>query len=462
MLALALNTGLKAQGINFSEGDFSEALGLAKEQNKLIFIDMYTSWCGPCKQMAANIFTQQAAGDYYNEHFINFKADAEKSEDGRMLAKKFEVTAFPTFLFVDGEGELVYRFLGYRDIEPFLEEGKNALDAYELKPMLKAYEIRFNNGERDKAFLDEYSEFMGKAGLDYSHVLTAYLSDVPDAELLAEENLKRIENVKVYDAVLTDRLMASLLALSEAPAKEDKLYSKQNRAVAVYLGGALNHVAKLNMEPEFEKLLAAKDRFMEIEGNRNSVSLAMMSGGMAYLPTPILRLDFYSGKNREDQFIRTFDQYTADVKPELDEIKKQIRSLKEGYQVKMDQALAAGDEKEYKSLKGTAGMVTFLVEIDVVFISSSLLEYIDTYDRFYKGEKNAAYYDKLAGWYTYFHSVNPSVKVALYAADKLVEMDRKADAAAVLELALDQGREASEVTEEMIAQCEEKLKELKN
>jgi uncharacterized protein YyaL (SSP411 family) len=58
----------------------------AKKENKLIFVDAYASWCGPCKLMVKNIFPLKTVGDYYNSHFINAKIDMEKGE-GIELAK---------------------------------------------------------------------------------------------------------------------------------------------------------------------------------------------------------------------------------------------------------------------------------------------------------------------------------------------------------------------------------------
>ena len=50
LLVTILITGLTvfSQGIDFQKGRYAEVLEMAKKQNKLVFIDIYTSWCGPC------------------------------------------------------------------------------------------------------------------------------------------------------------------------------------------------------------------------------------------------------------------------------------------------------------------------------------------------------------------------------------------------------------------------------
>ena len=60
-------------GIEFFHGSWDEALELAKKEHKAIFMDAYAEWCGPCKRMAKNIFTQKEVGDFFNKHFINVK-----------------------------------------------------------------------------------------------------------------------------------------------------------------------------------------------------------------------------------------------------------------------------------------------------------------------------------------------------------------------------------------------------
>ncbi|MFN4365173.1 thioredoxin family protein [Chryseobacterium hispalense] len=138
-----------AQGIKFEDTNFNTILAKAKKENKLIFIDAYASWCGPCKLMVKNVFPQKAVGDYYNSHFVNAKIDMEKGE-GIELAKKYNVKAFPTYLFVDGNGEVVHRTLGYVEENDFIQFAKDAGDP---NKRLGALKQKFENGEKDPEFL---------------------------------------------------------------------------------------------------------------------------------------------------------------------------------------------------------------------------------------------------------------------------------------------------------------------
>ena len=67
-----------AQGVNFRPLSYTEAIELAAKENKMVFIDFYTTWCGPCKRMSKEVFPQQEVGEYFNRTFISLKLDAEK------------------------------------------------------------------------------------------------------------------------------------------------------------------------------------------------------------------------------------------------------------------------------------------------------------------------------------------------------------------------------------------------
>ena len=116
---LAWSASMAQEGVNFRDITFEEALKQAKSENKLVFMDCYTSWCGPCKNMADKVFPQKAAGDYFNPRFVCVKYDMEKGA-GVELAKKFEVHAYPTFLMIRPDGSVQHRLVGGDGLEAFI------------------------------------------------------------------------------------------------------------------------------------------------------------------------------------------------------------------------------------------------------------------------------------------------------------------------------------------------------
>ena len=94
---------------NFQDLSLVKALELAKSEKKLVFIDCYTSWCGPCKIMAKEVLPQKEVGDFLNERFVCVKYDMEEGE-GPEIAKRYKVDAYPTFLgMTPAGGEFIYK-----------------------------------------------------------------------------------------------------------------------------------------------------------------------------------------------------------------------------------------------------------------------------------------------------------------------------------------------------------------
>jgi len=113
-------TMVGGSGIKFSKLTFQKAIKQAQATGKLIFIDVHTSWCGPCKEMAKTTFTDSEVGNVFNQRFINLKIDAEQDEDGPMISKAYSVGAYPTLLFINGEGKMVKKLVGKQSKEKLL------------------------------------------------------------------------------------------------------------------------------------------------------------------------------------------------------------------------------------------------------------------------------------------------------------------------------------------------------
>lgn len=115
-------------GIKFFDGTWSEALEQAKEEDKVIFLDAYASWCGPCKLMTANTFTDESVGTFFNEHFINYKMDMEKHADGPRLSTKYGLRAYPTLYFIGSDENIVHQALGYLKPAELILVGEAAVE----------------------------------------------------------------------------------------------------------------------------------------------------------------------------------------------------------------------------------------------------------------------------------------------------------------------------------------------
>lgn len=187
-----------AQNINFQDNmEFSEILKKAKTENKIIFLDAYASWCGPCKMMEKNVFNKESVQEYYNANFINVRFDMEKGE-GMDLARIYGVRSYPTFLFIDGDGKIIYKSMGYQPEKEFLETGKNAKKTTEE---VITKRLQFEKGEKDLSFLKQLFFETYKIEIDFAKkVAERYFQNKKDKNFSKEEAFMLFNILKSSDS----------------------------------------------------------------------------------------------------------------------------------------------------------------------------------------------------------------------------------------------------------------------
>ena len=92
-------TARAQDGIQFESGTWSQVKEKAQREKKVIFVDVYTSWCIPCKKMVKEVFVLPEVGQRFNKDFINYKIDAEKGEEkaASNLLNKGEIDVKPPY-----------------------------------------------------------------------------------------------------------------------------------------------------------------------------------------------------------------------------------------------------------------------------------------------------------------------------------------------------------------------------
>jgi thioredoxin-related protein len=214
-LFLCLFFNAQSEGINFQQLSLSAALKKAEKEHKKVFIDVYAVWCGPCKYLSNNVFTDETLGAYMNKHFISIKIDGEEGE-GVDLMEEFSIDAYPTMLFLDPDRTLRKKVVGALEADVLIERATWVITP-ELTTIFQLTK-RFKSGERDKAFLSSYIMETYNDDGDYLSLLNEY------NKLYPALNLKNESDFIIFGLSTNSTEEAFVQAFLSEPAEYFELY----------------------------------------------------------------------------------------------------------------------------------------------------------------------------------------------------------------------------------------------
>ncbi len=292
LFSIFLSIGVFAQdGVKWETGSLQDALNKAAANKKgpsVVFLDCYTSWCGPCKMMAEKVFPQKAAGDYFNARFVNIKIDMEKG-DGPTIARKYAVNAYPTFLILDSKGNELGRVVGGAQLEKFIKMVEEAMDpakqpgailekyrqSGEMKDAyayMKALEEAYKEDEIVKFVAENYDKFGVKD--KYSDKMWGYL----------------VKSISLSNPKIMNKIVADKLAYDSAFG-EDKV----------------NEVLCNAIENELFGYLVGKKDIPADNLNRGCELYILLSEGLDEMDVLRLKLVAAKSSNNHEEFVRLLD-----------------------------------------------------------------------------------------------------------------------------------------------------------
>ena len=287
------STILFAQGIKFEQNTFSSILEKAKKENKLVFLDAYATWCGPCKMLEKNIFPQKEVGDFYNSNFINAHFDMEKGE-GISIARKYGISSYPTLLFINGDGVVVHKTSGYMSAPELIEMGKTAINP---DNKIENKISKFSAGESNPEFLIDL-------------IKNTYNTDFSFAKKVSE---RYFLNKKPSE--LTKEDVGLLLYFTKSAEDANFLYITKNRADIVKF-------VPENVISDFEKQMklttvfknAIDENSQKIDENLLNTELVKILGEKdGLLLSSKIRADFYFRNKNYEGYQKAAIEYYKDA-----------------------------------------------------------------------------------------------------------------------------------------------------
>jgi thioredoxin-related protein len=204
------------KGVEFDEtSSWQQIKDSARKTNKFIFLDCFATWCGPCKQMDRTVYTDVNVG-YVLKKLIPVKVQLDSSKndgdrvrswysDAHRIMAKYKIAAFPTYLFMSPDGEIVHEGLGFLKPTEFIDLVEAATDPRkQFYTLLRYYFDGNKNYSQLPSLIESANNFNLKdtaqlIAADYIH---NYLDQLPDAALFTKQNLVFLDK---YLALITPK-----------------------------------------------------------------------------------------------------------------------------------------------------------------------------------------------------------------------------------------------------------------
>ncbi len=197
LIALLFAANSAHSQIDFKQGSLADIMQMAKDQNKIVMVDVMTDWCKWCIELDNKVYSKSDVGNIANANQVNYKIDAEKGE-GIDFAKKYKVTGYPTILFLDAAGNEIDRIVGYVPAKDFTEMMTDYEKGVNTYSYLKA------SLDKDPTNIDANSRYADKLmTLGQENDAKTYLNKI--IELDPENKQGKTDDAKYRLASLSDK-----------------------------------------------------------------------------------------------------------------------------------------------------------------------------------------------------------------------------------------------------------------
>lgn len=241
-----------------TDTEWQKVFEQAKAEDKVVFVDVYTDWCGYCHKLDKEVYTDAGVIDYFENNFINVKFDAE-TEFGYSKAFNYDVDGYPTLLFLTSTEDVYQEIGGFVPAPTLMAYAKDVQESWKALPELK---IKYESGVITK---DETLEYIGalekRDTEEAAAIARIYINNLSDEDY---EDIEILWLVSRFENHLTSKPYYFITTHKEEMIEEHGLSEYQDYMKAVYNDnlqvaikyGDLNVVDQLIKEvmPEFVEI----------------------------------------------------------------------------------------------------------------------------------------------------------------------------------------------------------------
>ncbi len=309
ILSLLITLCSFSQGIQFEHGTWTEVLEKAKISQKPIFIDVFTTWCGPCNMMSNEVFPLAEVGKVYNTNFICYKVDAEKGE-GAIIANQYAVNAFPTYLFLKADKSLIMKSVGRMPADKFISLSENVKEELGTSKTITVWDKEYVQKKSDSSFLLAYMHKRSRLGMKNAALFDEYLTLLPNEKRATKDVIELYkqegENLKITSVAYKNL---------------------QTNAFVLYpqLGGYSNSILSFAVENSFKEAIKTKNELLlqqVIDANENIPKIQQPKQKEEFY------IGYYKGTKEIDKYVSHATTYseTTLMTVSLDTIEKQDKA----------------------------------------------------------------------------------------------------------------------------------------
>jgi thioredoxin-related protein len=388
-----------AQRIDFIEKFELDSI-ILKSDKPLILIDFYTTWCGPCKRMDREVFTDSTIVKQVNSNCISLKVNAEEGQ-GVSLAKKYNVTSYPTYLFLNNKGVLVYRTIGYMSSYDFSNQITNAIIESKESTTVLELDSLFKQKSHDLLFLKNYLSRRTKLKLDNSDLLDYYIHLLPKEERANDETLQLL----IDNGNRINKSLQVGIALKILVDNKQRLPSLKNTyPVEFYIANARKKTLLKAIEFKSDSLLNLVLQYTDKENifdNLSTVKLEFFSGIKN-------NIKFYIEAN---SFIKNqLSKYTIKNMASLDSIALLEIMNSEDFKDATNEELQEA-KQDYKHTQSIQFVRLYNTITDYIIDNDNNIDHLIAVKKWAKNALDICLLDTAYFKYIYPHSLNNLAKV---------------------------------------------------